>query len=179
MKVLVVGGSGSGKSAFAERLCSDLSPTRTYLATMAPYGIEALRRIERHRRQRVDLDFSTIECIGTLAHKAPSASASQGVALLDDVGNLVANALFAPDGSMADPRNVRQRLLRELDTLGTQYRHVVVVGNEVGSEGPYADGPTQTWVRLTGSLCCALAANSDTVVEVVAGIPQIVKGALP
>ena len=103
MKALVVGGSGSGKSAFAEDLSCSLSPTRTYLATMESASPEAQSRIERHRRQRQGRGFTTIECPRSLAMQA-CATETGSVALLEDLGNLAANALFAYDGSMAGYR---------------------------------------------------------------------------
>ena len=178
MNALVVGGSGSGKSAFAEGLACQLSPRRTYLATMAGGGTEAEERIRRHREQRRGLDFATIECPAHLVAPRELGDAMQGVMLLDDLGNLVANALFAPDGTMADPTCVLERLTSSVVTLFSSCAHVVVVGNEVGCEGPSPYEGTRAWVRLQGSLCCALAAQADCVVEVVAGVPHFVKGGL-
>lgn len=179
MRALVVGGSGSGKSAFAERLACSLSMRRTYLATMEPHGAEARERIERHRAQRADLGFTTLECVGSLPPCVVSPDDGDGVILLDDLGNLVANALFSPEGRMHDPTAVLGRLEREVCALAASHRHVVVVGNHVGSEGRPPDETTLCWVRLMGALCCRLATRFDTVVEVVAGIPCVVRGALP
>ena len=179
MNVLVTGGSASGKSVFAERLTCRLSPRRTYLATMSSEGREARERIARHRAQRADQGFTTIECVGTLEDSQLQAHEEGGVVLLDDVGNLVANALFAPDGSMADADEVLKRLESEVCALADRFDHVVVVGNEVGAEGRSGADGTETWARLMGSLCCRIAAWSDLVVEVVAGCPVVVKGELP
>ena len=49
MLTLVIGGAGSGKSAFAEDLVCRLGENRIYLAAMLPRGAEAQARIERHR----------------------------------------------------------------------------------------------------------------------------------
>ena len=47
--ILVIGGSGSGKSAFAERtLLSQGEGRPVYLATMDQRDEESLRRIQRH-----------------------------------------------------------------------------------------------------------------------------------
>lgn len=174
MRVLVVGGSGSGKSAYAERLACGLSPVRTYVATMEGTGAEAQARIARHREQRAGLGFQTLEC----PRELPMCEGS-GVALLEDVGNLVANALFANDGSMKDPDEVLGCLKRELMDFSHSCEHAVVVGNEVGSSKTPPGEGTLAWVRLVGSLCCCLAARFDAVVEVAAGIPLVVKGRLP
>ena len=179
MNALVTGGSASGKSVFAERLACQLSSRRTYLATMSSEGREAHERIVRHRAQRASHGFVTIECLGTLRVSSLQACEEGGVALLDDLGNLVANALFASDGSMADADEVLARLEREVCALANLFDHVVVVGNEVGAEGHTSSEGTETWVRLMGALCCRIAAWCDLVVEVVAGCPVVVKGELP
>ena len=53
MLILVTGGSGSGKSAFAEdRVLSLGEAKRIYIATMHPFDQESFKRIERHRKMR-------------------------------------------------------------------------------------------------------------------------------
>ena len=179
MKVLVVGGSGSGKSAFAEDLACALSPTRTYVATMRAWGTEARARIRKHRQQRAGKGFTLIECSDSLGPATRSANTHRGVVLLDDLGNLVSNALFDENGHMHNPGRILRRLEHEVPELAHHYEHTVIVGNETGSEGTYAHETTLAWVRLNGALCCAIAAKFDTVVEVVAGIPCVIKGRLP
>lgn len=174
MRTLVVGGSGSGKSAYAERLAASLASRRTYVATMRNDGAEAAERIRRHRSQRAELGFITVECPDSLM--AACHDGGGGVVLVDDLGNLVANALFAPDGTMADPTVVLDRLVGEVEALGQSYDHTVLVGNEVGGEGAYRLESTNEWVRLIGALNCRIAASFDEVVEVVAGVPCHVKG---
>jgi adenosylcobinamide kinase/adenosylcobinamide-phosphate guanylyltransferase len=185
MRVLVVGGSGSGKSAYAEQLACSLSPRRTYVATMESQSAEAQRRIARHRAQRDGLGFITIECSRALPvgdwpkHPRFQSATPTGVALVEDLGNLVANALFAPDESMGDPRAVVDKLERNVLDFSRAYEHVVVVGNLVGCEGASVYEATREWVRAVGTLCCRLAAAFDVVVEITAGIPQVIKGTLP
>ena len=43
---LIIGGAGSGKSAFAENLIQRLPGQRVYLATMEPFDDECRARIE-------------------------------------------------------------------------------------------------------------------------------------
>lgn len=187
MRVLVVGGAASGKSAYAERLACALSPNRTYVATMESVSDEAKRRIARHRAQRAGLGFNTLECPnGTLPWAEPpwgasdrALSANESVALVEDLGNLVANALFFPDGTMADPQTVTDVLTRNVMGFCRAYDHVIVVGNLVGCSGESAYAATRAWVRVVGTLCCRLAASFDVVVEVVTGIPKVRKGELP
>ena len=60
MLIYVSGGSGSGKSAFAEDLVVQSGVRkRVYLATMEPFGEDAAQRIARHRALRRGKGFVT------------------------------------------------------------------------------------------------------------------------
>lgn len=51
MITLVLGGSGSGKSAYAEHLL-DGKTNKYYIATMQVYDAEGEKKVARHRRLR-------------------------------------------------------------------------------------------------------------------------------
>ena len=62
MFTLVIGGAGSGKSAWAEDLVRGLGIRPCYyLATMQPMDAECGARIARHRAQRAGKGFVTVE----------------------------------------------------------------------------------------------------------------------
>ena len=61
MLCLVIGGSASGKSEYAERHVCALPGRRIYAATMQPFGEEGRQRIARHRKLREGKGFVTIE----------------------------------------------------------------------------------------------------------------------
>ena len=68
MIVLVTGGSGCGKSTWAEKLIASApGGNRFYIATMQARDGESVRRVERHRAQRAGLGFATVECGKDLA----------------------------------------------------------------------------------------------------------------
>lgn len=83
MMHLITGGSGSGKSEYAEsRVLSAGLGRRIYIATMIPCGEEGRQRVERHRALRREKQFETVECytgLGglslTLLHTSASAAA--------------------------------------------------------------------------------------------------------
>ena len=67
---LITGGSGSGKSRYAEEQILKLGPgRRIYVATMYPYDEESLRRIDRHRAMRAEKNFETVECYESLSSR--------------------------------------------------------------------------------------------------------------
>ena len=114
--ILVTGGSASGKSAFAEKLLTERSSEgRTYLATMRASGEEAQERIARHRKMREGAGFTTVEYP---VHISDAVSSCGGAVLLEDLGNLVANEMFADGGWREDAADQigRDLLLLEIFT---------------------------------------------------------------
>lgn len=172
MFTLVIGGSASGKSEYAERLVRETGPgPKYYIATMTAGDEESLRRIEKHRARRADDGFQTVERGRNLAGvQLPE----QGAVLLEDLGNLTANELFAPDG-VTDADAAEKAVLLGVESLIAQSRDLVVVTNEVFSDGTKWEGKTLAYLRLLGRLNCGLAAMAGRVCEVVCGVPQYLK----
>ena len=99
MIYLVTGGSGSGKSAYAESLLSGFENIRSryYIATMQVYGEEGKKRVERHRRLRAGKGFITSEQtvqIEQALKKFKDSDKMSCVALVECVSNLTANEMF-------------------------------------------------------------------------------------
>ena len=163
--ILVTGGSASGKSAFAEKLLTERSSEgRTYLATMNPAGKEAAERIARHRKMREGAGFTTVECP---VHISDAASSCGKAVLLEDLGNLVANEMFLGGGFR---ESVADEIGRDLLLLDEACDLLVVVTDEVFSDGGQYGYETRQYLRELGRLNCFAAAHSPEVWEVVCGI---------
>lgn len=86
---LVTGGSGSGKSAYAEKLVTEQykKDSKYYIATMQVYDEEGKARIERHRQMRSGKGFTTIEqpaCIEEALTKIDKWEEKQCVAVQEE-----------------------------------------------------------------------------------------------
>ena len=170
MRTLIIGGAGSGKSAFAEAHVCRLAGRRIYLATMTARDDESLLRIARHRLQRADSGFETLERgLGLADAEIPEGSS----VLLEDLSNLLANEMFMPAGG--DVRSVREGLSH----LEAVSRHLTVVSNELFSDGRRYEGDTLRYMEQLAELNRELAQRADLVVEVVCGLPNVLKGSLP
>ena len=170
MLSLIIGGAGNGKSALAEALCCRPEGPRLYIATMQAADGESLKRIEKHRRQREDLRFVTLECPICLER----AEIPQGAnALLEDLSNLLANELFSPEGGGADA--VRRGLQKACERCA----NLTVVTNEVFSGGADYGKGTLQFLQELAALNRELAAEADLVAEAFCGLPNVLKGALP
>ena len=174
MFIYVSGGSGSGKSAFAESLIVQSGiEKRAYIATMAPFGAEGQARIARHRALRAGKGFTTCERLRDLEGiDVPPGCA----ALLEDLTNLFANEWFGTEEGDGDPDTAGEKVLRGLRRLKEQTALTVVVGNDLFSDGMDYDGETLRYLRALAEVNRTAAAMADAVYEVVCGIPICHKG---
>ncbi len=176
MFTLVIGGSASGKSDYAERFVQsqDGSGPCIYVATMEPFGREAQDRIARHHAMRRDRGFETLECYRNIGNISVPPSSR---VLVEDLGNLAANELFGGDGfSEEEISSLPKRIAEEIEKLRAGCAHLTIVTNEVFSGGKNYEGDTLTYMRVLAELGRILAARADFVVEVVCGLPDVLKG---
>lgn len=171
MMTVVTGGSGSGKSAFAEDKVLSFGPAkRIYVATMHPYDEESHRRVERHRRMRSGKGFETVECYTGLKKLDFPEDA---VVLLECMSNLAANEMFEKNG--AGEQTV-EAVLKGVDKVKNQVKHLVIVTNEIFSESASYEGDTVRYQEYLGKINQSIGKMADEVVEVVYGIPIWHKG---
>lgn len=199
---IVYGGSASGKSSYAESFAMSLQGEGRllYIATMYPYkwntteiDPETMQRIERHRAMRADKGFDTVECYRHVEHIVAK---RQDVLLLECMSNLLANEMYleqdSDDGGLAETMSevektgvgmsetlspVSKKIVQALVNLSTRVQDVVIVTNDVFSDGGSLtyDESTREYVKNLAEINCALAREAETVTEVVCGIPVIVK----
>jgi len=175
--IFVYGGSGSGKSAWAERtLLAEAAKTpgsrAVYLAAMEGTSREAAARIARHRGMRArhgeeaGVSFVTEERQTDIG----AAAVERGdYVLLEDLGNLLANEIWSPAGCGLEA--APGRILTGITSLLERAAVLEIVSNDVfGSGERYGEG-TMAYIRALGRLHRELSAIAGQVVEVVCGIP--------
>lgn len=172
MLILVIGGSGSGKSEYAEqRILEAEELPRYYVATMEPFGAEGEARIRRHRALRAGKGFVTVECA---VHLERLSLPHPGAVLVEDLSNLLSNEIWSESGS-GWSGDLAEHICSGIMQLVGAHRLVVVVSNDIHRDG---EAPTAEMARFCAllSACNArLAALADEVVEVVCAIPLPVK----
>lgn len=176
MTTLIIGGSGSGKSAYAEAYLFALSggKKKYYLAAMQAYDEESRERIQRHRQRRAGKGFCTIEQPVRIQDAAARMEAGEKTALLECVSNLTANEMFGDKGQRPE-RAVTEDVVHGIALLKEKLTHFVIVSNNVFEDGRVYDEGTMAYIRAMGWINQRLAAMADEVVEVVAGIPITVQ----
>lgn len=171
MFTLVIGGAASGKSAYAEELILKCGKKcRIYIATMEPFDEECRQRIQKHRIQRQEKAFETIECYTDLSSVHLS---EKGAVLLECMSNLAANERYSPKGA---GENAYTAILKGVDALLRQCEDLVIVSNDVFGGGSQYEGDTLAYLKLLADINRALAAKADAVCEVVCGASVYDKG---
>lgn len=128
MITLITGGSGSGKSAYAEKYICHASnekgfKEKYYIATMQVFDEEGQRKIDRHRRLRAGKGFITIEQPRDIQDAVSKLQSENCLktgrsALLECMSNLVANEMFPPvDASDTKEAGVKKEALDEPDNM--------------------------------------------------------------
>ena len=198
MIILVLGGSGSGKSEFAENyiIRENKYSTCYYLATMmAGEDEETKNRIERHRKLRKDKGFVTVEQAFDI-EKCICRIKPETAVLLEDLSNLLANEMFAREDRKAFEENkgdfdekglegncksgkeypVTERIEEGISKLNNHCGLLLIVSNNIFEDGIEYDDTTKEYIRSLAGLNKDIAAVADEVWEVVCGIPVPHKG---
>lgn len=195
MMELVTGGSGSGKSAYAEQTLCSVSrpgygrreaenrkekgkeePPLYYIATMPRWDRETEEKIERHRAMRSGKGFRTLEWYTDLEGRLKSGdcpSMEGGGVLVECLSNLTANEMYMEGGAGKGAAGAVVRGIRELKS---RCAHLVVVTNDVFAESSEDTPEMREYKETLGKVNRVLAELADRVTEVVRGIPCRMKG---
>lgn len=194
MMILVVGGSGSGKSAYAERCAEAVSDGKRkyYLATMQICDGESRKKAERHRRLRKGKGFVTIEQPVSVSEAIPKMEAGEKTVLLECMSNLMANEMFGAKAEDTEEKPSKEevaekekhreiqnkpadKIEKEIAALQGTVTHLIIVTNNVFEDGILYEKFTMEYMEALGRINEKLAAAADEVIEVTAGIPIAVK----
>ncbi|GAB4289274.1 MAG: bifunctional adenosylcobinamide kinase/adenosylcobinamide-phosphate guanylyltransferase [Roseovarius sp.] len=167
---LVLGGAASGKSTFAEDLVRRSGRGLVYLATAQVQDAEMRAKVARHRRLR-GAGWQTIEEPRDPGRVLAGISAECAV-LLDCATMWLSNHLLA--GS-----DLAEQQAGLMAALAGCAAPVVIVSNEVGLSVVPDNALARRFREAQGRLNQALAARADLVVNVIAGLPLVLKGRLP
>jgi len=167
---LVLGGSRSGKSEFAENLIAQKYEKKTYIATMQAGDDELQMRIGNHKKRR-GKDWNLIEEPLQLCSVLMDENNSTEVFLVDCITMWLTNMLMNnySDGDIIEQVNQAREISQQ------RLRSIVFVANEVGL-GIVPDSPLSRRFRdLAGLTNQELAKGCDEVFFVAAGLPLKIK----
>ena len=178
MTVFITGGSGSGKSAFAESIAQKLGGSLVYVATMPVASDEDKAKVERHHRLRAGKGFVTLERPGKLAD-LPDGGETM---LIECISTHVANLMFSPDDARRPTTDIAYwttELKKELEPILKRNGNTIFVSAEIASDGAAYSPETEAYKSVLTAINRHLADSCDAAAEVVCGIPVRIKGELP
>lgn len=160
---LVVGGTRSGKSVFAENLISSFTPPWRYVATAQPLDASMRARIAEHQSRR-DARWETIEAPLSLK----DALSTDKPILLDCLTLWLSNLLHAR-------RDIRDETEQLCVLLGGRKAATIIVTSEVGLGVMPANALAREFADEAGWMNQRVAHLSDHLYMLVAGYPIIIK----
>lgn len=171
--ILVIGGSGSGKSEYAERLvCNQagrMSAPLFYLATMKVYDALDEEKVKRHRNLRAGKGFETVELPVDIRVAADIIKDDNAAVLLECISNLTANEMFTENGQVP-AELVAEKITREVLILNKKFANLVVVTDDIFAEPLPSDTSVCAYAEALAKINANLAKEADELHEIVAGI---------
>lgn len=171
MKKLILGGVKSGKSYFAEQRVKAWEKTHVggvvYIATAEPHDAEFAKRIAKHQAQRPD-HWQTLEEPLQISEVIERLS-GQGQCILLECLTLWMSNLLAEEASLST------RVDQFCTTVENYQGELIIVSNETGLGMMPSNALARRFGDEIGVLHQRLAAMSDEVVMLVAGLPHFLK----
>jgi len=169
MTTLILGGARSGKSSYAEKLAIESSKELIYIATAKVLDNEMEQRVARHKNDRTESNWTTIEEPIALASALKQWSSPNRVILVDCLTMWLTNLLSENSVSL------KKEIDDFLTCINTLSGSIIFVSNEVGLGVVPMGELTRQFVDETGRLHQQLAKSATNVVLMVAGLPLKIK----
>lgn len=168
---LVIGGCKSGKSRHAVHLADASGLRKVFIATCEPFDAEMRERVARHKAER-DAAWISIDIPILLPEALSDHDDAHTVLLVDCLTLWVNNLLMA-----SEEMSTLEEAISKLEVALSGVRgSVILVSNEVGAGIVPENRLARKFRDVAGILNQRIAALSDEVIFMVAGIPLTVKG---
>jgi len=169
--VLVLGGCRSGKSSHALELAKQIpGDKKIFIATCVPFDKEMKQRIVHHQKERSQ-SWSTVEAPVLLPRAIMENSRKKNVILVDCLTLWINNLLLETD----DQENIAENIRQLTEVLKKTQCPVILVSNEVGTGIVPENRLARLFRDSAGLANQKVAACSDRVIWMVAGIPVKIK----
>lgn len=181
--IMVVGGSRSGKSAFAEKMALNLASIQQqdvyYIATGKVYDEEFAHRIQKHRERR-PFSWQTIEEPCDVDQILMQHSGKPGIYLIDGIGTWVANLMYEDNLNEFSWGSEREQLFfRKLASLISSWQGIdgtiLLIADEVGMGIVPENVQARVFRDLNGAANQSLAQEAHEVHLLVSGIGMQIK----
>jgi len=179
---LVLGGTRSGKSSFAEKMAGQLAENIGYIATGQALDAEMEERIALHKSNR-PINWETYEEPLDVANILEKNKNRHKVFLLDCLTLLISNILLKDqniDEINSQVLNVKEKVIVEkikkiISITKKENLNLIIVSNEVGLGLVPSSSLSRGYRDIVGRANQLLATEADQVILVWAGIPLQLK----
>jgi len=170
MKTLILGGVRSGKSRLAETMAQQSGLAVTYIATASGDDDAMTARIATHQQRRPH-EWGSIEEKTHLARAIESIAMKDHCILIDCLSLWVTNLLLSEDEAL-----IQGEMDALLECLARVPAEIIMVSSE-SNMGVIPMGElSRRYCDLIGLLHQQVAAESERVVMIIAGLPHTLKG---
>ena len=169
--IFILGGCRSGKSRYAVKLAEGFAGDRKiYIATADPGDDEMKQRIEQHQKER-SKSWTTIEEPILLPEAIDENSPKSDLILVDCLTLWISNILLETNNM----DNTSKHIERLIQSLANVKCPVILVSNEVGTGIVPENALARRFRDVAGHVNQNVAACSDKVIWMAAGIPVKIK----
>ena len=166
-KILITGGTRSGKSVVAENLILTYTNKPVYIATAKIFDYEMAQRISKHKNRRENLwiEYEAYTDLVDVIKKTDYL----GPRLVDCLTMWLNNLIF-------EKIDWKSEVSKLVECLVKQEQPIIIVTNEVGSGIIPENNLARQFSDIVGETNSIVAKNVDTVFLVVSGVSLKIKG---
>lgn len=170
---LIIGGASSGKTKFAEELTLKQGSRPLYVATAQPHDEEMKEKIKIHQQSRASANWETIEAHYDLANKIDSLNLKLFDTVLIDCLTMWLTNHYLKDN------DIFKESLKLISAIQRAKINLVIVTNEIGYSVVPENKMAREFQKIQGQLNQQIALEVQRVIQVVAGLPVVIKESIP
>lgn len=174
MKIIVIGGTRSGKSFIAEELSKLLNEENNilYLATMKPFCSEDKERISIHVERRRGSKFKTIEVFKDISSIKNKIKYNDTI-LLDSITTLLNNEMF---GEEKIKEKIHKKISKEILEISKLCKNIIIVSDYLFSDSIIYDDLVIKYTKELAYINREIVKEFDLVLECISNNYIIHKG---
>ncbi len=169
-KILIIGGCRSGKSSHALQMAEEIKGKKIFIATCIPYDDEMKKRVDNHQRERSS-EWETVEAPMDLPKAISDCANRADVVIADCLTLWISNLMM----EKTEEKKIVMKTNQLVHSIKNASSPVIIVSNEVGAGIVPENLLARSFRDSAGFVNQKVAATSNRVIWMVAGIPVVIK----
>jgi len=170
--ILILGGTRSGKSEFAQKLARGRKVL--FVATAEPEDAEMRERIEEHKRRRPS-EWATLEAGRELVSKIESKIRDFDLIIIDCLTLFLARFIKKANGEELEEEEALSEIKKLISLIKSSSQSFILISNEMSMGVVPQAHLARRFLDLQGRVNQMLAECADRVYLMIAGIPHKIK----